>query len=203
MPDGLPEVFRPPPCSVADPSTTCSPASARNQARHSFRNIAACRILPAKGATLDLWPTASPCFARVWACATTPTRWGQRDCTALYGFCARPPTRITQGPVQMTNPPGQWQATFPAALPGGPPPSPVPRRRPETTREPAECLAAALIRLARALGCTGVYGSCPGQSPIRDKDASDWPASFDRPNPRSPEGWEGPAPSFACRKRPD
>lgn len=57
-------------------------------------------------------------FARVWAYATTPARWGQRDRTALYGFCAWPPTRIAQGPVQMTNPPGPWQAAFPAALPG-------------------------------------------------------------------------------------
>ena len=65
-----------------------------------------------------LWPTASPCFARVWAYATTPARWGQRDCTVLYGFCARPSNRIAQGPIQMTNPPGQWQAAFPSALPG-------------------------------------------------------------------------------------
>ena len=41
---------------------------------------------------------------------------------------------------------------------GRPPPSPMPRRRPETTSETAECLAVALIRLARARwgvrGCT-------------------------------------------------
>ena len=41
---------------------------------------------------------------------------------------------------------------------GRPPPSPMPRRRPETTSETAECLAVTLLRLARARwgvrGCT-------------------------------------------------
>ena len=117
MPDALPEVFCPPSCRVADPPPTASlclkPSTAFVPEHCGLPDPTSNRHNPP-----GLWPTASPCFARVWAYPTTPARWGQRDYTVLYGFCAWPPNRIAQGTVQMTNPPRQWQAAFPAVLPG-------------------------------------------------------------------------------------
>ena len=157
-----------------------------------------------KAQPAGLWPPAWPRFARVWACATTPDALGT---TRLYGFVRflrmathpyRTRTRSDDQPAWTmasrvsVGAAGGTATIAHAAKAAG--------NDPRTRRMPGSC---SYTSLARALGCTGVYGSCPGQSPIRDKDASDSPAPFDRPNPRSPEGWKGAAPRFACRKRPD
>ena len=118
--------------------------------------------------------------------------------TVSYGFCAWPPGRIPQGPLQMTSLLRQWQAALPSPLPGN--------RRHRPCREggrkgPANPPNAwqLLLYVSRARwgvrGCTDLALS----TPVPEKDASDWPASFDRPHLHCPEGWKGPG-DIRCRR---